>query len=60
MLSKAKYPMLNRKARRHPKRYLHANGQFTKGWMAGGSWLLLGMMMKAGFTPAVNAEGAQV
>jgi len=59
MLSKAKYPTLNRKARRHPKRWLASNGQFSKGWMAGGSWLLMGLLYNNGYM-APNTEGAVV
>jgi hypothetical protein len=58
MLSKTKYPMLNRQQRRHPKRFIAQT--IGKGWNAGGSWLLAGLMIRGGFTPRVNAEGAQV
>lgn len=59
MLSKRQYPMLNRQQRRHPKQFLHA-AKLNKGWAAGGSWLLAGLMIRGGFTPRVNEEGAQV
>jgi len=59
MLSKARYPKLNREQRRHPAKFLRM-AQINKGWAMGGSWLLAGLLIKAGITPAVNEEGAQV
>ena len=59
MLSKARYPQLNRQQRRHPKRFLRTL-QIDKGWAAGGGWLLAGLMIRAGITPRVTADGAQV
>lgn len=46
MLSKAKYPMLNRAARRHPKRAL-GSATLDKGWAGGGSIILIDRMHKA-------------
>lgn len=57
MLSKNKYPHLNRAARRHPARHARAIAPKLGGAT---TWLLDGLLIKGGYTPAVNAEGAQV
>lgn len=59
MLRKEKYPFLNRAQRRHPQKMVQAI-QDSKAWGKPVSWLLAGLFIRAGITPVVNAEGAQV
>lgn len=59
MLPKSKYPFLSRAQRRHPQRMVHAIHN-DKSWGKPVSWLLAGLFIRAGITPRVDAEGAQV
>ena len=59
MLPKAKYPFLNRQQRRHPEKMVEAI-QNSATWGKPVGWLLAGLFIRAGITPVVNAEGAQV
>lgn len=58
MLSKKTYPQLNRAQRRHPTKGTMSS-LLTKGWAAGGNWLLAGLLVRGGYLPK-NSEGAQV
>ena len=46
MLPKYKYPMLNRKQRRHPAAMAR---DVAKGWAGGGNFLLAGLLMRGGY-----------
>lgn len=61
MLSKTKFPWMNRKMRRHPERTMRAQG-IDKGWLGGGNWLLAGLLLRGGYNvkPTGADEGAQV
>lgn len=59
MLPKAKYPFLNRAQRRHPQKMVQAI-QDSKAWGKPVGWLLAGLFIRAGITPQVTEEGAQV
>lgn len=55
MLSKIKYPFLNRKQRRHPAAMTRDVG---KGWLGGGNFLLAGLLLRGGYnhTPPVSRD----
>lgn len=61
MLSKSKYPYLNRAARRHPEKFLRQAG-INKGWLGGGNFLLAGLLYRGGYSvkPIGADEGAVV
>lgn len=61
MLSKSKYPWMNRKMRRHPERELKSAG-LGKGWLGGGNFLLAGLLIRGGYNvaPTGDSEGAVV
>lgn len=59
MLPKAKYPYLNRSQRRHPQKMVQAI-QDSRSWGKPVGWLLAGLFIRAGITPRIDAEGAQV
>ena len=56
MLSKSRYPHMNRAQRRHPQRF----AQSLQGSKLFSNWLLAGLLLRGGYLPKVNEEGAQV
>lgn len=61
MLNKKTYPMLNRAQRRHPVKDVSL---MTKGWQAGGNWLLAALLERGGYNRKLARDdfnfGAQV
>lgn len=59
MITKQRAPHLNRAQRRHPAKLMRQLEQNLKGAVSS-NWLLAGLFIRAGITPIVNSEGAQV
>jgi hypothetical protein len=56
MLSKLKFPYLNRSQRRNPKKFVEQIN-LNKGWAGGGHWLLMGLLERGGYN-AKRTDGA--